>query len=386
MTTILALLPVLFSSGLGAELQRPLAFAVIGGLFMSTIASLYFVPAPVDDASSLITCFLTLLKQHQNQNSFIFIFIKKTTMQKAVQTYSLVLASFLTVIFFASYYSETQPEQQKTAINAASKNLPQIIRPVNLDRPFDFAGEPLPMGNFDVRERLDRELLINTYLHATTLLHIKNTYKYFPVIEKILAANNMPDDFKYLAVAESSLRNAVSSAGAKGIWQFVQNTGEYYGLEINDEVDERYHIEKATEAACKYLKDYQKQFGNWTLSAAAYNMGGPRLKREMETQRANNYYDLNLNDETSRYVFRLVAIKEILKNPDAFGFYLNDEDGYPPMSDYKIAEVNGPIASLGDFAMEHGTTYRMLKVYNPWLISSRLTNRAHKTYQIKIPK
>ncbi|MBK7872016.1 MAG: lytic transglycosylase domain-containing protein [Saprospiraceae bacterium] len=306
-------------------------------------------------------------------------------MQKAVQIYTLILASFLTIIFFASYYSVNGSQKDANAENEKSNSLPQDIRPVDLDRPFDFAGEQLPMNNFDVRERLDGELLINTYLHSTTLLHIKSAYKYFPVIEKILAENDMPDDFKYMAVAESSLRNAISPAGAKGIWQFVTNTGEYYGLEINEEVDERYHIEKATEAACKYLKDYKKQFGNWTLSAAAYNMGGPRLKRDMEAQRADNYYDLNLNDETSRYIFRLVAIKEVLKNPSLFGFNVDESEGYSPMSDFKIVEVNGPIASLGDFAIENGTTYRMLKVYNPWLISSKLTNKAKKTYQIKIP-
>lgn len=306
-------------------------------------------------------------------------------MQKAVQFYTLALASFLTIIFFASYYSYHSEGDNAENQAENSKTLPQIIRPVDLDRPFDFAGEALPMDNFDVRERLDRELLINTYLHSATLLHIKSTYKYFPVMEKIVAENGLPEDFKYLAVAESSLRNAVSSAGAKGIWQFMKNTAEYYGLEINEEVDERYHVEKATEAACKYLLDYKKRFGNWTLAAAAYNVGGTKLSSELKTQRAENYYDLNLNDETSRYIFRLVAIKEILKNPNAFGFYLDETDGYPPMSDYKIVEVSGSIENLGDFAVEQGTTYRMLKVYNPWLMTARLSNRARKTYQIKIP-
>lgn len=304
-------------------------------------------------------------------------------MQKAVQFYTLVLASFLTILFFASYYSGTS---EQPAAETAEDKLPQVIQPVNLDQPFDFAGEALPMDNFDVRERLDRELLSNTYWHSTTLMHIKSTYKYFPIIEKILADNDMPDDFKYLAVAESSLRNATSSAGAKGIWQFMKNTGTYYGLEINDEVDERYHIEKATEAACKYLRGYYKQFGSWTLSAAAYNMGGPRLKKEMEVQRVDNFYDLNLNEETNRYIFRLVAIKEILQAPEKFGFYLDDIDGYKPLTDFKIVAVKTSIPNLGDFAQEHGTTYRMLKVYNPWLLDSNLSNKAGKTYEIKIPK
>ena len=303
-------------------------------------------------------------------------------MQKAVQYYTLALASFLTITFFASYYSGTteKPEQP------LEDKLPQVIQPVSLDQSFDFAGEALPMDNFDVRERLDRELLTNTYWHSTTLQHIKNTYKYFPIIEKILAENDMPEDFKYLAVAESSLRNATSPAGARGIWQFMKNTGAFYGLEINSEVDERYHLEKATQAACKYLKDYYKQFGSWTLSAAAYNMGGPRLKKEMEVQRADNFYDLNLNQETNRYIFRLVAIKEILKTPEKFGFYLEAGDGYKPLTDYKIVKVSSSIPNLGDFAKEYGITYRMLKVYNPWLRTSKLTNRSGKTYEIKIPK
>jgi len=303
-------------------------------------------------------------------------------MQKAVQYYTLALASFLTITFFASYYSGTTKEPDQPV----EDKLPQVIQPVSLDQSFDFAGEALPMDNFDVRERLDRELLTNTYWHSTTLQHIKSTYKYFPVIEKILAENDMPEDFKYLAVAESSLRNATSPAGARGIWQFMKNTGAFYGLEINSEVDERYHLEKATEAACKYLTDYYQQFGSWTLSAAAYNMGGPRLKKEMEVQRADNFYDLNLNQETNRYIFRLVAIKEILKTPEKFGFYLEDGDGYKPLTDYKVVEVSSSIANLGDFAKEHGITYRMLKVYNPWLRTSKLTNRSGKTYEIKIPK
>lgn len=307
-------------------------------------------------------------------------------MQKALQLYTLLLASFLTIIFFASYYSGEAAAGRLDAEREEASALAQVIKPIDLNRPFDFAGEALPMDNFDVRERLDRELLINTYWHSTTMLHLKNMYKYFPVFEKILAANDIPDDFKYLAVAESSLRNAVSPAGAKGIWQFVKGTGAYYGLEINEEVDERYHTEKATEAACKYIKDYKKKFGNWTLAAAAYNMGGPRLSKELTAQHANNYYDLNLNEETSRYVFRLVATKEVMRKPAEFGFYLEEKDGYPPLKDYEIVEVSSTIESLANFAAKHQISYRMLKVYNPWLISTKLTNKTGKTYQIKIPK
>jgi hypothetical protein len=309
--------------------------------------------------------------------------LKRQAMKKALHWYTLVLASFLTVAIFSNY-SNKSPEVV-SATTEVGDGLPQVIRPVDLDRPFDFAGEPVPMDNFDAKERLDRELTVNTYWHSSTVINLKNTYKYFPLIEKILAENEVPDDFKYLAVAESNLRNATSPAGAKGFWQFMKPTAEYYGLEVNSEVDERYHIEKATIAACEYIKGYKKRFGDWSLSAAAYNMGGTRLAKEMKQQRANNYYDLNLNLETSRYLFRLIAIKEIYSNPQEFGIYVGKEDGYAPLDDYRIVEVNTPIANWGDFAQEQGISYRMLKVYNPWLISSKLSNRARKTYEIKIP-
>lgn len=306
---------------------------------------------------------------------------------KPLHGYSLLIAGFLTILFFTNYSGKKniagKANTGKSTENAY--NLPQIIKPVNLDRSFDFAGEQVPMNNFDARERLDRELLVNSYWHSSTVINLKNTFKYFPIIEKILAENGVPEDFKYLAVAESNLRNETSPAGAKGIWQFMKDSGKYYGLEINSEVDERYHIEKATEAACKYIKGHKKRFGSWTLAAAAYNMGGTRLEREMKNQRASNYYDLNLNLETARYVFRLIAIKEIYSNPQNFGFFVTQEDGYAPLDDYSIVEVNTAVENWGDFAVENNISYRMLKVFNPWLISTRLTNRSRKTYEIKIP-
>lgn len=306
-------------------------------------------------------------------------------MQKALQYYTLALASFLTIALFTSYYAK--PEKSAKNEKEVNNNvLPQIIKPVNLNRPFDFAGEALPMDNFDVRERLDRELLSNTYQHTTTILHLKNMYKYFPMMEKVLKENGVPDDFKYMAVAESSFRNAVSNAGARGVWQFMKLIADYYNLEMNNEVDERYNVEKATEAACKYLKSYKERFGTWTLAAVAYNYGGTRLAKDIKDQGTNNYYDLYLNAETSQYLFRIVAIKEVMKNPEAFGFYLTEEDGYKPLSNYKTVEVSESIPNLAAFAKEQGTTYRMLKVFNPWLIADQLSNPKKKTYQIKIPK
>ena len=305
---------------------------------------------------------------------------------KPVHSYSLIIAAFLTILFFTNYSSKKNLASYANGSGQESAyNLPQIIKPVNLDRPFNFAGEQVPMDNFDARERLDRELLVNSYWHSSTVINLKNTYKYFPVIERILAENGVPEDFKYLAVAESNLRNETSPAGAKGIWQFMKSVGQGYGLEINSEVDERYHIEKATEAACKYIKGHKERFGSWTLAAAAYNMGGTRLQREIKNQRASSYYDLNLNLETARYVFRLIAIKEIYSKPQDFGFFVSEEDGYEPLGDYYEMNVETAVENWGDFAQEQNISYRMLKVYNPWLISTRLSNRSRKVYTIKIP-
>lgn len=305
-------------------------------------------------------------------------------MNKKIRLYSLVITAFALIAIFTSNSYDSSSQEEASAVNVG--DLPQQIRPVDLDRPFDLAGERVPMDNFDVRERLDRELLVNSYWQSSTLLNIKRTTRYFPIIEKILAKNGIPDDFKYLAVAESDLMNGSSHAGAKGVWQFMENTGEFYGLEINKEVDERYHIEKATEAACQYIEGYKKRFGNWTMAAAAYNVGGTRLAKEVEEQKATSYYDLNLYVETSRYVFRVIALKEILSRPKDFGYYVEAADMYPPLDDYDIVKVEGAIESLADFAQQHNVSYRLLKVYNPWLRSGKLTNASRKTYEIKIPR
>lgn len=303
-------------------------------------------------------------------------------MKKGLQFYTLVMAAFFTVAILGSYSTK----EEKSSEKEEGKNIPQIVKPVYLDKQFSFAGEELPLDNFDVRERLERELTVNTYWHSSTVLNMKQTSRYFPLIERILEEEGVPDDFKYLAVAESNLRNVTSPAGAKGLWQFMQPTAASYGLEINKEVDERYHVEKATRAACKYLKDDKKRFGSWLLVAAAYNMGGTRLARSIKEQRADSYFDLNLNIETARYVFRIVAIKEIYNHPRQFGFYLDKDEGYEPLNDYEIVEVNGSVENWGDFADEYDISYRMLKVYNPWLIDKKLTNKSKKTYQIKIPR
>lgn len=262
----------------------------------------------------------------------------------------------------------------------------QPIPVVDPQKEYAFAGEALPVDHFDVAERLERELLVNAFYHSSTILALKMANRYFPAIEQILKEEGVPDDFKYLAVAESGLRQATSSADARGVWQFLKETARQYGLEVNDEVDERYHLEKSTRAACVHFKALQKRFGSWTLAAAAYNMGGAGLAKAMQDQRADNFFQLNLNEETSRYIFRVVAMKEIILDAENYGFSIPKEQLYQPLDRYKTVEVNGGVENWGDFAKTQQTDYRILKIYNPWLRDFKLTNKEKKTYEIKIPK
>ncbi|MFP4691761.1 MAG: lytic transglycosylase domain-containing protein [Bacteroidales bacterium] len=248
----------------------------------------------------------------------------------------------------------------------------------------EFASEIVPIEQLEVRERFDRELLVNTYWQSSTLLFFKRAHRWFPVIEPILAEYGVPDDFKYLAVIESSLSNVVSPSGATGYWQILQGTASDLGLEVNSYVDERYHVEKSTAAACEYLLKAKEKFGTWTLAAAAYNIGNSRLKRIMETQQVDNYYDLYLNEETARYMFRILAVKTIMSEPVASGFHFREEDLYP-RPEYTIAEVDTTINNLVDFAFAHKVTYKDLREMNPWLRRYQLPNSSGKIYEIKIP-
>lgn len=248
-----------------------------------------------------------------------------------------------------------------------------------------FAGESLPMDNFDAVERFDRELISNCFRHSATFLFYKRANRYFPIIEPILKEEGVPDDMKYLAVAESALDNAVSPAGARGFWQFMPSSARERGLEINSEIDERYHLKKATRAACAYLKEAKKEFGSWMLAAASYNMGKAGLRKNLNQQGNGDYFSLNLNPETARYGFRILAIKEIMQHPERYGFYFDKKDLYQPFPPSKTVTVQGSVSSWAAFAKKHHTTYRMLKVYNPWLRSTSLTNKSKKTYKISIP-
>ena len=248
----------------------------------------------------------------------------------------------------------------------------------------DFAGESAPLNITDVRERLDRELLINANLDATTALIIKRANRAFPIIEPILKKYNVPDDFKYLAVIESGLINATSSAGAKGVWQFMPDTAKEKGMEVNDIVDERYHLEKSTDAACRYLLSAKEKFGTWTLAAASYNGGMSGVGKKIEEQKVGNYYDLALTEETSRYVFRILALKEIMKNSAKYGFSIFSSDLYSQIPSKKI-EVDSTINDLASFAKTQGINYKILKIHNPWLRDRKLLNPTKKVYQIEIP-
>jgi membrane-bound lytic murein transglycosylase D len=247
-----------------------------------------------------------------------------------------------------------------------------------------FAGELVPLDNFDVRESLDKEINKIAYWHSETLLYLKRANRYFPGIERILKANNIPDDFKYMAVAESGLTNTISPAGATGFWQIMKATGQSYGLEINNEVDERYHIEKSTVAACKYLKDAFRKYKNWSLAAASYNAGMGNIDKLIKIQKANSYYDLVLTEETSRYVFRIIAFKLIMTHPEHYGFKIGNKDLYPVIPVHEIT-LDSTVKNFADYAAHFEINYKMLKYFNPWLRDTLLTNKTKKSYSIILP-
>ncbi len=258
----------------------------------------------------------------------------------------------------------------------------------SLDIPDDltFAGEHVPVKKHWVKESLDRELLINTYWQSQTVLFIKRCNRFFPVIEPILKEQGVPDDFKYLAVIESGLMpRSVSPAGASGIWQFITSTGKEYGLEINSEVDERYHLEKSTIAACKYFKKSYSKYNNWTLVAASYNAGKKGISEQLDRQKTDNYFDLLLGEETGRYVYRIIAVKEIISQPEKYGFHIEKKDLYPVIPIKTIA-IDSTITDFADFASGYGISYKELKDLNPWLRDNSLQNRSKKTYYIDLPQ
>jgi membrane-bound lytic murein transglycosylase D len=248
-----------------------------------------------------------------------------------------------------------------------------------------FAGEAAPVDLFYVREAFDREIMASTFMHSSTIMMFKRANRWFPVIEPILKKNGVPDDFKFVALAESNLVNVTSPAGAEGYWQFLKATGMKYGLEINVNIDERYNIEKATQAACEYFKDAYREFNSWTLAAASYNRGVDGLDKALEKQNVKNYYDLYLNEETSRYIFRIMAMKEVYNHPVRYGFYLREKDFYPQIP-CRLVVIDSNISSIPAFAKHLGVNYRILREMNPWIQNYSLLNKSRKIYIFKVPK
>lgn len=285
------------------------------------------------------------------------------------------LIAMVIVISGAFIFGISTDEKNKITHEGTARYYPTSV---------DFAGEETPLQISDVHERFDRELLVNANLHASTILIIKRANRAFPIIEPILKKNGVPDDFKYLAVIESALLNAVSGAGARGVWQFMPETAKEKGMEVSETVDERYHLEKSTEAACKYLIAAKEKFGSWTLAAASYNGGMAGVKKQIDMQKVSTYYDLLLNDETSRYVFRILALKEIMKNPQKYGFVIDSNELYPLIPTKKVA-VDSTITDLANFAKTQGINYKLLKIHNPWLRDKSLENKNKKNYTIEIP-
>ncbi len=298
---------------------------------------------------------------------------------KKTQIYLFIVIVLAVSLVALTAHQYTEHQQQTERLSSVYQ-----IFPVPIPSDLSFAGEAVPIDKFGVKERLDRELLVNTYWQSNTMLILKRSKKYFNIIEPILKKNNIPEDFKYLAIAESGLQNVSSPAGANGVWQFMERSAKYYGLEVNSDVDERLNLKLSTEAACKYLQEAYSEFGNWTLAAAAYNRGIGGMKSALSNQQASNYYDLHLNSETSRYIMRILAFKIILENPDSYGFQISSKDYYSP-DKVKEFKLNEDITDLSKFAMEQGSNYHVLKSLNPWIKGSELKGN-DKSYTLLLPQ
>lgn len=285
----------------------------------------------------------------------------------------------------ASVINKNEPNKENRKKDNTNSQFGFTVAMPPVPSSIDFCGERVPLENDEVRERFERELIINVYYQGTNYIIMKNASRYFPVIEPILAQYGIPDDFKYLCVAESALRpTARSSSGALGLWQFLPSAATQYGLTVNSEIDERMHTEKATIAACKYLLDGYRKSGSWTNAAAGYNMGQTGFSTRQTNQKQQDYYNLWLYDETSRYVFRILALKQIMENPDLYGFRLNESDKYKPYSG-GVVQVDSSITNLVSFAERLGTNYKTLRTLNPWMVDTRITNRTRKQLDIKLP-
>ena len=298
--------------------------------------------------------------------------------------YKFFLIPLVSIIFISIMMNSSLLQENIDVVPDKINKLNYDVFTIDLPKSIDFSGEKISLNENDLKERLDRELLVNVYWQSNMFLMIKRSNKYFPIIEKILEEEGIPDDFKYLAVIESGLQNVRSPKGAKGIWQIMYNTGRELGLEVNSNVDERYNLELSTRAACKYLKKAKEKLGSWTLAAASYNRGISGIRRKLADQQVDNYYDLLLGTETKRYMFRVLAMKMILTDPSNYGYNYNEKDLYK-FEKVKNFKVDTAITNLARFSKQMGINYKILKIHNPWLIQNHLNNKSRKLYNIKIP-
>jgi membrane-bound lytic murein transglycosylase D len=308
-------------------------------------------------------------------------------MRKGLKTLSFLVVLFLMTSIFSFFtYPETEKISEIKSSSSYQRDFNENygIYSISLPKDLQFAGENFPLVDEQVREAFDRELLVNTYWQSQTLLFLKRSKRYFPVIEPILKQYGIPEDFKYLPLIESGFMNVVSPAGAVGFWQLMEGTAKDYGLEVNRAVDERYNLEKATHVACQYLVEANQKLGSWHLAAAAYNMGISGVKKQMKRQKADDFFDLTLNAETGRYLYRLVAVKEIISHPGKYGFHLNEEHAYLPIPTKDIS-IDSALSHVDNFNKLFGLSYRQLKFHNPWLRLEYLPNSTGKVYKIKVP-
>ena len=292
-----------------------------------------------------------------------------------IPLFVLLVSAFVLLAFSNKISKDRKLSNPENGYNIYAIEIPEVL---------DFCGESMPIHTPDIRERIDRELLVNTYWQSNGLLMFKRAKRYFPIIEPILESYGVPNDFKYLALIESGLQNVTSSAGAKGFWQIMKPTGKEYGLEINSNVDERNNLELSTIVACKYLLKAKAEFGNWTLAAASYNAGIRGVSKQLERQAVSSYYDLLLGEETGRYMFRIVALKEIITHPKKYGFNFLEKDLYSVIPTYKV-KVDTAVSNFVKFAEKYELNYKQLKIHNPWLRESFLNNNSRKVYSLEIP-
>jgi hypothetical protein len=309
--------------------------------------------------------------------------IGKDNMNKNKFSYLLALLGIISLLFLIFNFDSPN----SVVSNNTNLQFPhdyKVISPY-IPEVLDFCGEEVPLKSIDIKERVEREFIVQTYYHSASVLYLKRISRWFPIIKKILKEKGIPEDFKYLALAESGLENIVSPAGATGFWQFMKGAGKKHGLIINGEVDERYNVEKSTYAACDYLLESYEKFGSWTLAAASYNRGPSGIAKQLERQKSTNYYNLVLNSETSRYIPRIIALKYVMENPKRYGFDIKENQLYEPYKTYKV-KLDTPVTHLADYAKQHGINYKILKIFNPWLRDNYLTNKKGKRYFVTLPR